>query len=135
MCSYFFNTKSYSLNFHKSGSRPISSFVVTAGKICFECVKGMGIIGGTFLGVGYALPKSIYGASYRSPFVNSIGYLFTGLKSDNEVWYSLAVDFVNQHPDVKSRIVEVDGFTVSRSKLLSEAKKLKFPLLDISKYK
>lgn len=135
MRAYFFNKKSYALSFHKLDSRPYSSFAISSAKFCFECVKITGIVGGTYLGFGYGLPKSIYGANYRSPIVNSVGYFFTGLKCDNEVWYSIAVDFVNQHPTIKSCIVEDDGFTVSRSKLVEEAHKLKFPLLDISKYK
>lgn len=131
MRAYFFNRKSYSLSIHKPGSRPFSSMSITIGKFCLECLKFGGLLGGAYLGIGYGLPKSIYGATYRSPIVDTVGYFFTGLKSNNEVSYSAAVSFVNEYPDSKPNIVESDGCTVSTKKLIKEARKVKYPLLGV----
>lgn len=73
-------------------------------KLCAEC--------GRFVGFGfiasYGIPKAIYGADYRSPVVNFVGYLFTGYKSNSEMVYSIANQYFS---DENSRILitELDG--------------------------
>lgn len=96
-------------------------------KLCAEC--------GRFVGFGfiasYGIPKAIYGADYRSPVVNFVGYFFTGYKSDSEMVYSIANQYFS---DDNSRILitESDGITISKQKLSAECIKRKLPIF--SKY-
>lgn len=100
-----------SIKIHGLRSFSTTAKVVHICKLCFQGGAGL------FL-ASYAVPKGIFGASYRSPIINQFGYLFTGLKSNNEIVYSAGVQFSWDYPELKSKIVESDNCTISKEKLI-----------------
>lgn len=92
--NYKINKDSKKSPFSDGQKRFFPGETVALKNVAYVCVKCMQVGFPIIMMVGAGFPKIIYGVKYRPPLFNYIAYPITGIISDDEVAYGIAIDMI-----------------------------------------